>query len=142
MATYDPKQVTVSFGNLILGDFGPDTFINITRDGDDFEAKQGAAGATEWVNKNSNIHNIEFTLLQTSPINDSLSAALEADRSGNGGAKSFQVKDAGGTTVVSFGEARIVKPANVEYSASSNARTWTLKATKASSFNIGGIPAV
>lgn len=141
MATYDPKLVQASLGDIILGDFGPDTFINVNFDMDEFEAKQGATGSTEWVNKNSAIANIEFTILQTSPINDRLSALLSGDRANNTGAVPFMVKDAGpgGTTLVSFAEARIVKRPNLEFGNSTTNRTWTLKGVKPSSVVIGGM---
>ena len=141
MGTYDPKFVQASIGDIILGDFGPDTFINVSFETDEFEAKQGAAGSAEWVNKNSAIANIEFTILQTSPINDRLSALLNGDRANNDGAKPFIVKDAGvgGTTLVSFAECRIVKRPNLEFGNSTTARTWTLKGIKPTSVNIGGM---
>lgn len=141
MATYDPKLVQASHGSVILADFAEGTFIEVSQTNEAFELKQGAAGASEWVNKNMDMYDIKFTLLQTSPVNDLLSAALESDKSTNAGALPFMLKDAGpgGTTLVSFGEARIVKAPNAAYGDSTIGREWNLKACKKTSYNVGGM---
>ena len=140
MSTYDPKLIQASFNGVILADFAEGTMLKITPEGDHFEAKQGGAGATEWVNKNMNIYTVEFTILQTSPINATLSGMLASDKLGNGGAGSFLLKDTGvaATSLVSLPEARIVKNPDAEYADSTTGRTWTLKACGAGSYVIGG----
>lgn len=140
MSTFDGKKLIASLGDIILGDYGPDASITIERDEDDFEYTQGASGFVEASNKNSNIHTITFNCMQTSPINDQLSALLESDRKDSNGEKPFLLKDAGpgGSTVVSFKAARIVKPASAEYGASTKVRVWTLKAGAPSDYNVGG----
>lgn len=140
MSTYDPKQIQVSFGPLALGDFAEGSMVKVSASADHFELKQGGAGATEWINKNMDIYDIEFNLLQTSPINASLSALLAADKSGNGSVYPFTVKDAGtgATSLVFIKEARIIKNPDAEYSDSTNSRTWTLKGAGAGSLVIGG----
>jgi len=140
MATYDPKYVTASFKGVILGDFAADTFIKVTRDGDDFEQKQGAAGYDEFTNKNINMHIIEFTCMQTSSINAALSAILAQDRIDNLGEGAFLLKDVGpnGTTLVSISSARITKPAEADMGGSTKERTWTLRGGKAGDYVIGG----
>ena len=141
MPTYDPKKQVASWGNITLGDFAQDTFIKVTRDADDFELRQGAGGFTEFTNKNSAIHTIEFTVMQTSPINDRLSAALADDRLNNTGVAPFMIKDAGpgGSTLIAFREARISKPADGDMGGSTKDRVWVLKAGAPSEYNIGGI---
>lgn len=140
MSTYDPKLIQASFNGVILADFAEGTMIKVTQEGDHFEAKQGGAGATEWVNKNMNIYTVEFTLLQTSPINATLSGLLASDKASNDGTGPFLVKDNGtvATSLVSLPEARIVKAPDAEYADSTTGRTWTLKACGAGAFVIGG----
>jgi hypothetical protein len=144
-ATYDPKKVLVTFGSaetaITLSDFGPDSMVKVSRQGEDFEVNQGAGGYTEWTNKNIAIHTIEVTLMQTSPTNDFLSKALSADRSGNAGQRSFTVRDnsTGGTTVIVLTGVRIVKSPEVSFGATGKELTWTFKASGiGDSYLIGG----
>jgi len=140
MSTYDPKLIQASFNGVILADFAEGTMIKVTEEDDHFELKQGGAGATEWVNKNMNRYSVEFTLLQTSPVNATLSALLAADKLSNAGAGPFLVKDNGvsATSLVSLPECRIVKSPGAEYADSTTGRTWTLKGAGAGAFVIGG----
>ena len=140
-ATYDPKKVTVVFGLDTLADFGPDSMVKVTREGEDFEVKQGAAGYTEWTNKNIAIHTIEVTLMQTSPSNDILSTALIADRSGNAGQNTITITDnsTGGTSKITLTGARIVKSPEVSFGATGKELTWTFKASGVTAYMIGGI---
>lgn len=140
MATYDPKMIQASFAGIVLGDFAEGTMVKVTPTNDHFELKQGGAGATEWVNKNMNLYDVEFTILQTSPINAALSAKLAADKANNGGVGPFMVKDAGvnATSLVSLPECRITKSPDAEFADSTTGRTWTLKGAGAGSFVIGG----
>ena len=140
-ATYDPKKVDVVYGTTTLADFGPDSMVKVTREGEDFEVKQGAAGYTEWTNKNIAIHTIEVTLMQTSPSNDILSNALKADRSGNAGQKTITITDnsTGGTSKITLTGARIVKSPEVSFGATGKELTWTFKASGVTDYMIGGI---
>ena len=140
MATYDPKMIQSSFAGIVLGDFAEGTMVKVTPSNEHFELKQGGAGATEWVNKNMNLYDVEFTLLQTSPINAQLSNKLAADKKDNSGVGPFMVKDMGAnaTSLVSLPECRIVKSPDAEYADSTTGRTWTLKGAGAGAFMVGG----
>ena len=140
MGTYDPKMIQASFFGIVLGDFAEGTMVKVTPTNEHFELKQGGAGATEWVNKNMNLYDIEFTILQTSPINAQLSAKLADDKRNNSGVGPFMVKDTGidATSLVSIPECRIVKSPDAEFADSTTGRTWTLKGAGAGAFVLGG----
>lgn len=140
MPTFDGKKMVGSFGPVTLGDYGADDSVEVNRDGPDFELVQGASGYTEFCNKNSNIHTITFTVMQTSLINQQLSEILESDRLNNDGEHPFSLKDAGpnGTTDISFDAARIVSPAPAAYGSSTKERKWTLMAGSPSKYIVGG----
>ena len=126
--TFDPKKVQATFGLIPLGDWGKGTFIKVTQDGDDFTYEKGADGSYDRINNNNNLVTVEFTLKQTSPLNDLLSAMRLADKSGNVGGVPLLIKDfgPGGTTLVALTKASIVKAPEIVMADSLQNRTWTI----------------
>lgn len=122
--TYDPKQVLVTFGPVILSGYAAGTFINIARNGDVFEKVRGADGSVDRVNKNANDFSVTLTLKQTSPANTELSALLAADILGNAGVLPLIVKDLGGATLFTAPQAWIAKDPDDGFSDTLESREW------------------
>lgn len=129
--TFDPKKVNAAFGAIVLGDWAKGTFIKASQDGDDFTAEKGADGEYDRINNNTNLVTVEFTIKQTSPINNALSAWRIADKAGNVGGVNLFVKDSGpgGTSLVALTGAYILKAPDLVMADSLQPRTWTIQGT-------------
>lgn len=124
VATYDPKQIIIAFGALVLSGFSDGTFVKITRSGDAFEKKRGADGSVERVNKNAFDFGVSVTLQQTSAVNALLSAALTADQISNLGVLPLTIKDLNGTSLFEAPQAWIKKDPEAEYADTTGGREW------------------
>lgn len=66
--TYDPADVTITFGDNILSGYGDGTFIVAAReDNEIFKSHTGAAGDQSWTKNNNRYGTITLTLKSTSP---------------------------------------------------------------------------
>ncbi len=66
--TYDPKDVRLTFGTLIVSGFAPGTFIVSARaDNEIWKSQSGAGGEVGRTKNNNTLGTITFTLMQTSP---------------------------------------------------------------------------
>jgi hypothetical protein len=122
--TFDPKQVAITFGPLILTGFASGTFVNITRDGDTFEKHRGGDGGVDRVNTNVNDYRVTITLKQTSQSNLALSALLSSDQVNNSGVLPLIVKDVSGNSLFTAPQAWIAKDPDDEYSDTMSNREW------------------
>ena len=68
IGSYDPKDVRLTFGNLIITGFAPGTFITAKRaDNEIWKSEAGAGGEVGRTKNNNTIGTITFSLKQTSP---------------------------------------------------------------------------
>lgn len=135
--TYDPKQVIVTFGTVIVSGYAEGTFIAIAQNGDSFEKKKGADGGVDRVNKNANDYAVTLTLKQTSLTNDALSLLSIADKLTNSGKLPLIVKDINGTSLFFAEQAWIGKEPDPEDGDSISSREWRFDTGIAKQF-IGG----
>lgn len=135
--TYDPKKVSSTLGGIILEGFMDGTFITITPSGPGFEKLQGADGGVDRVNKNANHYTITFTLKQTSPVNDALSAVFNADKLNNLGKLPYTIKDLHGNSKFFAEQAWIAAEPTAENSDVISGREWTVD-TGIATNNLGG----
>lgn len=122
--TYDPKQVVVTFGPVIVTGYASGTFIQIARNGDLFEKVRGADGGVDRVNKNAGDFSVTLTLKQTSITNDALSGVLEQDRLTNTGKFPLLIKDLNGLSLFTAPQSWIGKDPDDEFSDSMSNRQW------------------
>lgn len=135
--TYDPKQIHVIWGGVIVAGFAEGTFVTIARNGDLFEKSKGADGTVDRINKNANDFSVTITIKQTSITNDLFSAQMLLDVQGNVGVLPLTVKDLSGTTLFFARQAWIAKDPDVAYGDSLENREWRLDTGNATKF-IGG----
>ena len=135
--TYDPKQITVTFGPTIITDFAEGTFVKVARNGNAFEKQRGADGSVDRINKNALDFTVNFTLKQTSPINAVLSGVMLADQLSNSGTLPLVVKDLGGSTLFTAAQAWIAKDPDMEFGDTLGSREWTFETGPAANL-IGG----
>ena len=137
--TYDPKLITIIWGNIIITGFPEGTFLTIARNGDNFEKSKGADGTVDRINKNSNDYSATITIKQTSITNDALSQAMNEDLLTNTGVRPLTVKDLNGQTFFYARQAWIGKDPDDEYSDTLGSREWRLDTGEAEKFTGGNI---
>jgi len=136
--TYDPKQMKVSFGGVILGGFADGTFLEVERDEDTFSRKVGAAGEACWVRNNNRGGKVTFTVMQDSATNSVLSSFLKADELLGTGVQTFYAAEANGSTAVHATEARITKPPAVKRGKEHDNVEWVIDCADIDVF-VGGL---
>jgi hypothetical protein len=129
--TYDSKQIALIVGGIPIGGFGPDTMVKALRSSDTFAKKVGVDGVVTRSHLHDRSGEITFTLDQSSPSNDVLSALAKVDEESNGGIVPVLIKDAlpvsgsiGSTFVAA--KAWIRKWPDAEYGKEATNREWVL----------------
>ncbi len=126
-ALYDPAQILMTFlGTPIIG-YADDTFVEVERNEDAFTLHVGSDGETARSRSQNRSGTITFTLMQTSPSNDVLSAAAAADeRTGTGIGPCF-IKDNGGRSLVNAPNTWVRKLPTMGFAKQAGTRSWTLE---------------
>lgn len=135
MASFSVHQHVISLGGVsLIGGFGQGGAFEVSPDGDAFVIVKGVTGDAVRIYTGEDTYQVKFTLLQTSVNNDILSALHEADvlaaENGLAGAGVFPllIKDLGGSTVFTSGEAFVKKPPTITGTNTATDREWELVA--------------
>lgn len=136
LRTFDPKEVSIIFGELIIRGFG-ETAISVVRDNPAWQMVIGADGEATRVKSNDRSGTITITLQQSSPSNDDLSTIALADEVSNAGLRPFFMKDNLGSTIYSAASAYIEQVPEAAYGKTPNERTWVIKTDNLIAF-LGG----
>ncbi len=137
--TYDPKQVIITWGGIIVTGFAEGTFVTITRNGDLFEKSKGADGTVDRINKNAADFSVAITVKQTSITNDLFSAQMALDLTENAGMLPLTVKDLGGTELFFARQAWVGKDPDDAYGDTLDNREWRLDTGNAAKFTGGSL---
>lgn len=124
---FDPLNVLASFKGFQLTGFAPGTYIAAARNEDAFKIQVGSGGTVARTRNPNKSGRITFTLQQTSPSNDQLSAIAADDEATGKGVGALLIKDLLGRTVVEAPNAWIVKLPDVEFSNEAGTRQWVLE---------------
>jgi len=128
LKTYDPRKHDIIFAGILINEGLADgTFLTISSDTPGFSVKVGVDGEATRTRSHSKVAEAKVTLMQTSEVNDRLSALYAADRAAvNGqGVGVFYVQDRAGTTVLQASKAFISDDPDVELSDEASTREWT-----------------
>lgn len=118
--TYDPTQVSVSIGAIMITDF---VSIAIEQDEDNWSFTTGSSGETSRARNVSSLATVTITLQQTNDANTLLSAAHETAT-----LEAILIKDNNGDSICGIPQATIMKPAGKTYGATEvNDTEWMLK---------------
>ena len=129
MKTYDPRKYTAVFAGVNLNrGLADGTWIKVTPAAPRFSSKVGVDGEVSRSRRHDSRRMVEFSTMQTSEVNDRLSAILAADVAAEAGegVGSFLLQDRNGTTVVE-GVAYIVQEPDLELGVEAGTRTWKLE---------------
>lgn len=130
METHDPAQVVFTLGGQPITGFMPGTYLTVEREEDTFTLTVGADGEVARVRNRNKSGTITFTLMQTSPSNQILSALASQDESAGVPAGAALVKDLLGTTVLGGDQAFIRKPAASSFGKELEGREWVVVVPK------------
>jgi hypothetical protein len=104
--TYDPKQVAIIFGGIIVAGWSN---VSVEYEEDAYEHSVGSDGEEMRTRKNDQRASMTLTLNQSSASNDALSLVAVADRATNGGVLPLLIKDNTGRSLVTSESAWIKK---------------------------------
>ena len=135
--TYDPSKVIMTYGPIPLFDFGEGTFITCEADQDDYRAERGADGAVDFIRNIGRTFTVTAQVLQTSKVNDLLSAMRVSDFTANTGTWPLLIKTLQGVDLQVFPQARIIAPPTVTYGSTTANREWRFKCINGDMF-VGG----
>lgn len=136
--TFNMAEMTVIFGNVIIGGYAPGNSIKVTMNSDLYNEQIGADGEGARARINDRSATIELTLMQTSASNDELSAIAILDGNTGDGVLPLLLKDPNGNTVYSTNCAYISKLPDAEFGTELNSRVWMIKTPKMDVAFIGG----
>lgn len=130
MKTYDPKKFDIIFAGVPLNKGTADgTFLVVASVGPGFTSKSGVDGEVTRTRMHDRRYTARLTLMQTSAINDILSALYAGDRDAtNGrGVAAFSVQDRAGTTVLEASKAYIADDPDLSLEAEASTREWVFE---------------
>lgn len=139
MHTYNPKEVTVIYGGIILTGFGDGDFINVEREAGDWSDFAGVDGEVTRSRLNDPRLTITLTLSQASPGNRVLSDLRKADAETGNGAKDLLIRDLRGETLLYCSKAWIQNPPAISFAREAGTREWELRGIEAERVD-GGLP--
>lgn len=143
IATYDPKQVLVTFNGQPLSGYADGTMVSIETAEDLYALTVGADGKATRVRSQNLSGSITITLMQTSLSNDLLFAAFQADQqTPAAGVSEFQLKDANGRDLVHAANAWVKKLPTLEYGKEQSNREWVLESDRITYQAMGGYTAI
>lgn len=127
LKTYDPKNVSVAFGGVLLGGFAEGSVVTAKRMNPTWSSKSGTDGEVVRSRSNDKRGEIKVSLMQTSGSNLVLSGMLAIDEATNGGVYPLLIKDNNGKTVWGAAEAWIQGFPDSQFEGEAGAREWTIE---------------
>lgn len=135
--TYDPSNIKMVWGGIIISGYADGTFVHVERASDSYQKVVGAGGEVMRTRLRDASGAIKFTLMPTSQCNDSLSAVAAQDDADNTGVLPLSIEDINGTTLLSSAHAWVKKTADVDFGKEPANREWTLECDVLNMF-VGG----
>lgn len=126
---YDADQIAIVFGGIkIDSGFAEDSMIKIEMDEKAFTYVVGVDGSVTRSKTKNKVAKITIMLMQSSYINDQLSALLILDQAAANGAgvAPFLLKDLNGTHLAAGAHCWIEKNPDLEFKRTASSREWPL----------------
>lgn len=140
MKTYDSDKVTVSINGIpITEPVSEGNFVEVAYDTPQFTDVVSLDGTVTRSKTNDKRATVTIRVMQSSNMNDLLSALLEVDQLAPGGAGvgTLLITDTAGTTLLSASEAWISEYPQINFGREGQERAWVVRCAKLGSF-IGG----
>lgn len=130
LKTYDPNMYDVVFAGIRLNEgLAEGTFLTISSESPGFSSKVGVDGEVTRARSHDSRATARLVLMQTSEINERLSAihAADMDALNGSGVGSFYVQDRNGSTVAEASKAYISDDPDLTLEAEASEREWTFE---------------
>lgn len=127
MKTYDPKQVTITFGGFIMAGFADDRMVTVARLNDTWTMKTGVDGEGTRSKSNDKSGEITVALMETSESNAVLTAFAKADELTNNGTFPVLIRDNNNESYYAAAQAWVVKPPEAEKAREAGVREWKIQ---------------
>jgi hypothetical protein len=139
---YDSDQYSASFAGIPLAGFADGEWLRIERENQKFDDVVGTDGEVTRSKTNDDRATITIRLMQSSPVNDLLSAVynLDGNTPGGAGVGPFLLRDQQGTTLITAESCWIAKAPDVSMDRTATEREWVLRCAKLIEFHGGSIP--
>lgn len=137
--TYDPGEHLLSFLGIPLTAFGPDTFIAAARNEDGFTMTVGAGGEVARSRNRNRTGRVTVTLLASSPENDLLMQAAQADEATGQGIGALLMKDRLGTSLLHAENAWIAKIPDMSRAKELGVVEWLIDCAELETFSGGNV---
>jgi len=134
--TFDPKEVSIIFGEFILRGFS-ESKVSVSRSNPAWELVVGADGEATRVKSNDRSGTVTVTLQQSSPSNDDLSTLALVDELSNAGLRPLYIKDNLGTSLFTAVSAYVEQIPEASYGKTQSDRVWTIRTDNLIAF-LGG----
>lgn len=138
--SYDPSQVIVTVGAVILSGFSDGDYVTARRSEDVYFTRVGADGGVARARNSNKMGEFEFKLLQTSAVNDLLSALIAVDDLVNDGKAIFPigVVDGSGRSLATASKCWVKSIPEMTMSKEVGERIWVFSAADLRLFHGGG----
>jgi hypothetical protein len=138
--SYDPAQVTVTIGGVIVTGFSDGDHITCRRSEDMYSARAGNDGGVGRARNPNKMGEFEIRLLQTSAANDSLSALVAIDDLSNDGLIAFPISvfDGSGRSLSSASQCWIKTVPEATFGKEVGERVWVFSAADLTIYHGGG----
>jgi len=124
--TYNPKEVTIAWGNHIVTGYADDSFVTIDPGGDGITKKVGCDGEIARSITPDDTVIVKISLLQTSDSNKYFQERHNYDRKTGDGLAPLLIKDLRGGTIISSDAAWVTKPPSRAFGKETNNREWEI----------------
>lgn len=126
---YNPKDIVIIFGPVIVSGFADGTFCNVVFNEDAYTLQVGTDGEGTRSKSNNRSGTATFTTMQSSDANDLLSAIhnLDLNTSGGDGIQPLLIKDLQGRSLYTAETAWIRKNPDSEFAREAGPREWVIE---------------
>lgn len=133
---YNPKEVVIVFGPIIVTGFADGTFLSVDFNEDAYSLQVGTDGEGTRSRTNNESATVTFTTMQSSDTNDLLSALHQVDKNtpGGDGIVPLLIKDLQGSSLYAAETAWIKKAPTSEFGREAGPREWTIETDKLVAF--------
>lgn len=129
LRTYDPNEVSIIFGGIVVEGFADGTFLSVESNEDAFSLQVGTDGEGTRSRTSNKSGRATFTLMQSSASNQALSALHNLDIStpAGDGIVPLLIKDNSGTSLYAAEKAWIVRQPTSGFGREAESREWIVE---------------
>lgn len=134
MHSYDPKNVKLVFGPVLVEGFAEGSFVNVEYNEDQFTLQVGSDGESSRSKRNNNSARLTVQLMPGAAANAALSAILSADKAAGAGIFPVALTDLSTGTTFAGANAWLVRDPGYDFQTEAQPREWIIETDNLESF--------